>query len=198
MIFRETALKGAYIVELEPHTDARGQFARAWCREEFARRGLATEFVQGNVSVNPVRGTLRGLHYQAAPHGEVKLVRCARGAVFDVIVDLRPWSPTFRQWLGIELAPGALTMLYVPIDFAHGFQTLADDSEVQYLVSAFYAPAAGRGVRYDDPALAIRWPLPVTRISEQDRSWPLLPPEARAGTRRRQATPAQAPPRSFR
>lgn len=184
MIFEETTLPGAYLARLDPHSDARGHFARAWCRDEFARHGLATEFVQGNVSINPARGTLRGLHYQAAPHGETKLVRCVRGAIYDVIVDLRPRSPTYGKWLGVELAPAMLRMLYVPIGFAHGFQTLADDTEVNYLVSAFYAPTAGRGVCYDDPALGIPWPLPVTHISAQDRSWPLLsikPPEIGAG-----------------
>lgn len=177
MIFRKAALDGAYIIELEPHTDERGRFARAWCRQEFARRGLATDFVQGNVSVNPVHGTLRGLHYQAVPHGEAKLVRCVRGAIYDVIVDLRSWSPTYRQWIGVELTPDSFRMIYVPVDFAHGFQTLVDDTEVNYLVSAFYASEASRGVRYDDPALAIAWPVPVTRISAQDRSWPLLAAE---------------------
>lgn len=178
MIFRELPLRGAYLVELEPHSDQRGQFARAWCREEFGRQGLATDFVQGNVSVNPEPGTLRGMHYQLAPHREVKLVRCVRGAIYDVIVDLRPNSPTYLRWTGVQLSQGTLCMLYVPEDFAHGFQTLQADCEVNYLVSAFFAPDAGAGVRYDDPALAIDWPLPVTRISEKDRAWPLL--EARS------------------
>lgn len=174
MIFHETTLSGAYLVQLEPHADERGSFARAWCRREFARYGLATDFVQGNVSTNPARGTLRGLHYQAGRHGEVKLVRCVRGAVYDVIVDMRPNSPTHLEWIGVELTPRELRMVYVPTGFAHGFQTLVDDTEVNYLVSAFYAPDAARGVRYDDPALAIEWPLPVTLISAQDKSWPLL------------------------
>lgn len=174
MIFRELPLAGAYLIELEPHRDERGLFARAWCREEFGRLGLATDFVQGNVSVNPEPGTLRGLHYQRAPHGEAKLVRCVRGAIYDVIVDLRRDSPTYLQWIGTELSPAALRMLYVPEDFAHGFQTLEPDSEINYLVSAAYAPEAGAGLRYDDPALAVDWPRPVTRISDQDRSWPLL------------------------
>lgn len=176
MIFRETALKGAYLIELEPHQDDRGQFARAWCRDEFARHGLCEDFAQGNVSVNPSPGTLRGMHYQALPHGEVKLVRCVRGAIYDVIVDLRSGSPTHREWFGVELTPAALRMLYVPVGFAHGFQVLARDSEVNYLVSSPYAPGAGRGVRYDDPALGIKWPAPVTRVSAQDRAWPLLEP----------------------
>lgn len=174
MIFHELPLAGAYLIELQPHTDARGQFARAWCREEFSRQGLVTDFVQGNVSVNPEVGTLRGMHFQRPPHGEVKLVRCVRGAIYDVIVDVRPSSPTYRQWVGVELSPKALKMLYVPVDFAHGFQTLQPDSEVNYLVSAAYAPGAGAGWRYDDPALGIDWPLPVTLVSDQDSNWPLL------------------------
>jgi len=174
MIFRELSLAGAYLVELQPHTDARGQFARAWCREEFGNQGLATDFVQGNVSVNPKVGTVRGMHYQRQPHGEVKLVRCVRGAIYDVIVDVRPESPTFRRWVGVELSPKTLTMLYVPVDFAHGFQTLQPDSEVDYLVSAAYAPGAGAGLRYNDPTLGIEWPLPVSCISSQDLGWPLV------------------------
>lgn len=174
MIFRELKLPGAYLIELQPHTDARGQFARAWCREEFRKQGLATDFVQGNVSVNPHAGTVRGMHYQRAPHGEVKLVRCVRGAIYDVIVDVRPDSPTYLQWVGVELSPKALTMLYVPVDFAHGFQSLEPDSEINYLVSSAYAPGAGAGLRYDDPALAIDWPLAVSQISTQDQGWPLV------------------------
>ena len=174
MLFRETPLRGAYLIELQPHRDERGEFARAWCREEFAREGIDIAMVQGNVSINPTRGTLRGMHYQLAPHEEAKLVRCVRGAIYDVIVDIDPTSPSFRRWYGVELTPQSNTMLYVPPTCAHGFQTLHDDSEVNYLVSAPYAPAAARGLRYDDPALAIAWPLPVSRVSAADRSWPLL------------------------
>jgi dTDP-4-dehydrorhamnose 3,5-epimerase len=174
MIFRETALKGAYIVELERFTDDRGHFARAWCRDEFAKHGIDTVFVQANVSVNPVRGTLRGLHFQLPPHGEVKMVRCVRGAVYDVAVDVRPGSPTFGKWFGVELTQDNFLMSYIPDGFAHGFQSLVEDSEVNYLVSNFYSPAASTGLRYDDPALGIDWPLPVTRISERDRTWKLL------------------------
>lgn len=174
MIFHEAPLEGAYTIELDAYSDERGHFARSWCREEFARQGLSFELVQGNVSVNPVRGTLRGLHYQIAPHQEVKLMRCVRGAIYDVIVDVRPRSATFGKWFGVELTPASFRMLYVPTGFAHGFQTLADDTEVNYLVSAPYVPDAGRGLRYDDPELAIAWPLPVTRISKQDRSWPQI------------------------
>lgn len=174
MIFRETRLPGAYLVEIEPRGDDRGLFARTWCRREFADHRLETEFVQSSISVTTLRGTIRGLHYQRPPHGEVKLVSCVRGAIYDVIVDLRPGSPTFRQWLRVEMTGGSHQMLYIPREFAHGFQTLEDDTEVSYMVSAFYAPDAATGVRYDDPALGIDWPMPVTEISERDRAWPLL------------------------
>jgi dTDP-4-dehydrorhamnose 3,5-epimerase len=174
LIFHELPLVGAYLVELTPHKDDRGSFARMWCREEFAKQGLATDFVQGNASINPDAGTLRGMHYQESPHGEVKLVRCLRGAIYDVIVDLRADSPSYLDWIGVELSPAKLEMLYVPEGFGHGFVTLKPDSEVNYLVSAAYAPGAGRGVRYDDPALGIKWPITVARISGQDQGWPLL------------------------
>jgi dTDP-4-dehydrorhamnose 3,5-epimerase len=174
MIFHDTALGGAFLIELQPHSDERGQFARAWCREEFARQGIDIGIAQANVSINPAKGTLRGLHWQAAPHGEAKLVRCVRGAVLDVIVDIDPRSPSYLRWIGVGLDPVSRRMLYVPPTCAHGFQTLVDDTEVNYLVSAPYAAAAGRGLRFDDPALAIDWPLPVTRISRQDSSWPLI------------------------
>lgn len=173
MLFRETPLKGAWLVELQPHRDERGEFARVWCRDEFARQGIDIAMVQGNVSINPARGTLRGLHYQMAPHGEAKLVRCVRGAIYDVIVDIDPASPSYRRWYGVELTPDS-PMLFVPTTCAHGFQTLLDDTEVNYLVSAAYAPGAARGLRYDDPALAIGWPLPVSCISAADRRWPSL------------------------
>jgi dTDP-4-dehydrorhamnose 3,5-epimerase len=174
MIFHETSLRGARLIELQPHIDDRGRFARAWCREEFARHGIDVEIAQGNVSINPTKGTMRGLHWQVAPHGEAKLVRCVRGAIFDVAVDIDPESPSYLRWFGVELSAANQRMLYVPTTCAHGFQTLADDTEVNYLVSSPYAPKAGRGLRYDDPALAIEWPLPVTLISDQDKSWPLL------------------------
>lgn len=192
MIFRETALRGARVIELEPHTDDRGQFVRTWCREEFARHGLDVEFAQSSVSINPKQGTVRGLHWQAAPHAEAKLVRCVRGAIYDVIVDIEPRSATFGNWIGMTLTPQSQFMLYVPKGFAHGFQTLVDETEVNYLLSSPYVAAAGRGVRYDDPTLAISWPLPVSRISDRDRSLPLLDrrssPQVSAGP-----TPASAP-----
>jgi dTDP-4-dehydrorhamnose 3,5-epimerase len=174
MIFRETTLKGAWIVEAEPHVDERGQFVRTWCREEFADHGLNADFVQSGVSTNTERGTLRGMHWQAEPHEEVKLVRCVRGAIHDVIVDIRPNSPTFANWVGLTLTPQSQLMLYVPKGFAHGFQTLTDDTEVHYLLSCAYVASAGRGLRHNDPSLAIEWPLPVSRISDRDGSWPLL------------------------
>lgn len=174
MIFRELKLPGAYLIELEPHTDDRGHFARAWCRKEFSEHGLVTEFVQGNVSVNPESGTLRGMHYQKPPHAEVKLIRCVRGSIYDVIVDIRQDSATYLQWVGVELAPSRFRMLYVPEKFAHGFQTLEPDTEVNYLVSAFYTPGVEAGLRYDDPALGIEWPRPVSLISEKDRTWPAI------------------------
>jgi dTDP-4-dehydrorhamnose 3,5-epimerase len=174
MIFRELPLAGAYSIELEPHGDERGQFIRTWCRDEFARHGLDVALVQTAVSTNARRGTLRGLHWQAAPHEETKLIRCARGAIYDVIVDIRPESPGFGQWFGLTLTPQSQLMLFVPQGFAHGFQSLADDSEVSYQLTAAHAPAGARGLRHDDPVLAIGWPLPVSRISDRDRSWPLL------------------------
>lgn len=179
MLFHETKLAGAFVIEPEPRRDDRGFFARTWCRDEFAARGLEVNFVQRNLSANPVCGTLRGMHWQAAPHGEVKVVRCTRGAIYDVIVDMRPESATYRQWIGVELDETNYRMLYIPRDFAHGFQTLTDNVEVSYLVSHPYTPSAGRGIRYDDPAVGISWPRPVSRISEQDRAWaPLQPADA--------------------
>lgn len=178
MIFHETPIKGAFLIELQPHVDERGQFARAWCREEFAREGIDIEVLQANVSINPTRGTMRGLHWQVAPFGEAKLVRCVRGALFDVIVDIDPTSPTYRAWCGFSLSPDKPQMVYVPQNCAHGFQTLVDDTEANYLVSTPYAAAAGRGLRYDDPAVGITWPLPVSLISKQDASWPLLDAES--------------------
>lgn len=174
MIFRETRLPGAYVIEIEPRGDDRGLFARTFCRREFADQRLELEFVQSSISVTTRRGTIRGLHYQRPPHGEAKLVSCVRGAIHDVIVDLRPGSPTFRQWLPVEMTGGSHRMLYIPCEFAHGFQTLEDETEVSYMVSAFYAPDAATGIRHDDPALGIDWPLPVVEISERDRGWPLL------------------------
>lgn len=171
MQFTPIAIAGAYQIELEPRSDERGFFARAWCQQEFAAHGLATNFVQANLSSNLRKGTLRGMHYQLAPHAEAKLVRALRGAIFDVIVDLRPDSPTFRHWAGVELSGANRRALYLPEGCAHGFQTLEDDSDVFYQVSAFYAPGVEAGVAYNDPAFAIAWPLPVSVISAKDQSW---------------------------
>ena len=172
MEFSETSLKGAYVVRLKKIQDERGYFARGWCREEFLQHGLNPQMVQLNVGFSHRLGTVRGLHYQLAPHGEAKYVRCTRGAIYDVIIDLREGSPTVRQWFGIELTPDSGLMLYAPEGFAHGYQSLQDDTETYYMTSAPYAPAAARGVRYDDPAFGVRWPLPVSVISEADRDWP--------------------------
>jgi dTDP-4-dehydrorhamnose 3,5-epimerase len=172
MIFTETRLAGAYVIDPQLLQDDRGFFARSWCQREFEAHGLTPRVVQANLSYNKRKGTLRGMHYQLPPHAEAKLVRCTRGAILDVIADLRPGSATAGQWIGVELTAENHRMLYVPEGFAHGFQTLADDTEVTYQVSEFYTPGAERGVRYDDPALGITWPLPVSVISEKDRSWP--------------------------
>jgi dTDP-4-dehydrorhamnose 3,5-epimerase len=172
MIFEPMSLAGAFIVEPELRRDARGFFARTWCREEFAAQGLNAGLAQCSVSLTDRRGTVRGMHYQDAPHQEAKLVRCVRGAIHDVIVDLRPASPTFRRHCAVELRAGSYRMVYVPEGVAHGFQTLEDDTEVAYQMSAFHRPDAARGVRWDDPAFAIRWPEPVRLISDRDRSYP--------------------------
>ncbi len=172
MIFTETRLKDVYIIELEKREDQRGFFARAWCQREFEEHGLVAQVVQTNVSYNIYKGTLRGMHYQIAPHSETKLVRCTQGAIYDVVIDLRPGSPTFKQWFGVELTSQNYRMLYVPEGFAHGFQTLEDHAEVTYQVSQFYTPGAERGVRYNDPAFGIEWPLEIKSISDKDKNWP--------------------------
>lgn len=172
MIFSPTELNGACRVELKRIEDARGFFARAWCRQEFTEHGLNPDLKQMNVAFSHRRGTLRGMHFQESPHAEAKLVRCTRGALYDVIIDLRPASPTFRRWLGVELTADNRQMLYVPEGCAHGYQTLADETEMYYQTTEFYAPRAARGVRYNDPAFAVKWPLPVAVISEADQQWP--------------------------
>lgn len=172
MIFKESYLKGAYVIELEKLQDERGFFARAWCQREFEIHGLTARIAQANISHNVKRGTLRGMHYQAAPHEEAKLVRCTKGAIYDVIVDLREGSPTYLHWIGVELAADGHRLLYVPEHFAHGFQTLEDDTEVTYQVTQFYTPASERGIRWDDPAIGIEWPLMPSVISKKDQGWP--------------------------
>jgi dTDP-4-dehydrorhamnose 3,5-epimerase len=172
MIFDPIELEGAYVIELERRGDERGFFARTFCEREFAENGLATRMVQTNVSLSRERGTLRGMHYQVSPHSEDKLIRCTHGSIYDVIVDIREGSPTFGNWVGVELSDDNYRMLYVPKGFAHGFVTLAEDVQVSYQVSGFYEPTAERGARHDDPAFGIQWPAEPTVISEKDRAWP--------------------------
>lgn len=172
MRFLPTPLKDAVLIEPERREDPRGWFARTFCEEEFAAHGLVTRFVQQNASANPRSGTLRGMHFQHAPHAEVKVVRCTRGALFDAIIDLRPDSPTCGQWVGYELTPENGRMLYVPEGFAHGYLTLADDTEAGYLVSYPYTPGAEGGLRYNDPAFGIEWPGEIAVISDKDAAWP--------------------------
>lgn len=172
MVFTETPLIGAFLLDIEPHGDERGFFARSWCHDEFAAHGLNPRLVQCSISRNRLKGTLRGLHYQAAPYAEAKLVRCTMGAIYDVIVDLRPGSATRSRYFGAVLTADNHGALYVPEGFAHGFLTLADDSEVLYQMSEFYRPEAARGVRWNDPAFGVAWPdFPVV-ISDRDASYP--------------------------
>ena len=172
MIFRDTDIDGVWVIEAERLEDDRGFFARTWDTDEFAERGLNPQVVQCSISYNRTRGTLRGLHYQVAPHEEAKLVRCTAGAIFDVVVDMRPHSPTFTGWFGVELSAANRLALYVPEQCAHGFLTVDDDCEVQYQISQFYAPETARGVRWDDPAFGIKWPGEVVVINDRDRSYP--------------------------
>jgi dTDP-4-dehydrorhamnose 3,5-epimerase len=172
MEFSETTLRGAYVIQFKAIADHRGFFARAWCRDEFAAHGLNPDMVQLNIGFSHKAGTLRGMHYQKAPHAEAKFVRCTRGAIYDVVVDLRPNSATRGHWVGAELSADNNTMLYAPEGFAHGYQALTDDTEMYYMTSGLYAAAAATGVRYDDPGFRIEWPLPVSVISEQDKNWP--------------------------
>lgn len=172
MLFEETKLRGSFIIELERLEDQRGFFARGWCKKEFEFQGLEPSLVQANISMNKKRGTLRGMHYQISPYEEIKLIRCTRGSVYDVIVDLRKGSFTYKQWIGVKLTSDNYKMLYIPRGFAHGYQTLEDNTELFYHVSEFYNPAVERGVRYNDPAFTISWPLEVQGISHKDISWP--------------------------
>lgn len=172
MRFERTDLAGLVLVHPERHVDERGYFVRTFSAEDFAAEGLVASFPQESLSFNAKAGTVRGMHYQKAPHGETKLVRCARGAIFDVAIDLRPAEPTYLQWRGFELSAENGLSLYIPDGFAHGFQALADESEVAYAITPAFVPGAGAGVRHDDPAIDLRWPLPVSVISDKDRSWP--------------------------
>jgi len=172
--FEPTALEGAYLILIEPRSDERGFLARSFCEQEFEAHGLVNRFVQNNISFNHRRGTLRGLHYQADPYAEIKTVRCTRGAIHDVIVDIRNGSPTFGCWAAFELSAENRHMLYVPAGFAHGYQTLTDEAEVHYQMSAAYRAEAARGLRWNDPRLAIDWPEADRLVSERDRALPLL------------------------
>jgi dTDP-4-dehydrorhamnose 3,5-epimerase len=174
MIFTELALQGAWLIAPEPFTDERGSFARTFCAEEFARHSLDTIYPQHSLSTSKKRGTLRGLHFQLPPHDEVKVVRCVAGAIYDVVVDIRMGSPTYRKWVGVELSADNGHQIYVPRGFAHGHMTLTDNASVLYLISAPYAPGAAAGVRYDDPAIGVKWPMMPIVVSERDKSWPRL------------------------
>lgn len=172
MKFTETPIKGAFVIEVQKFEDDRGIFGRSFCEREFEEHGLTSRMVQTNVSFNYKKGTLRGIHYQIDPHQESKLVRCTRGSLYDVVVDLRPGSPTYMQWFGVELTADSYRMLLIPEDCGHAFQTLEDNTEAIYQVSQFYTPGAEAGIRWNDPAIGIKWPLPVSVISEKDANWP--------------------------
>jgi dTDP-4-dehydrorhamnose 3,5-epimerase len=174
MIFRETKLQGAFVMEPERFEDERGFFAHGWSPAELAAHGLEAPLVESAISFNKKKGTLRGMHYQESPHGQIKIVRCTMGAIYDVIIDLRLGSPTFKQWIGVELAASNRLMLYIPKDFAHGFQTLEDETELTYHMSHPYAPQSARGIRWDDSAFNISWPQPVSVMAERDRCYPDL------------------------
>jgi len=174
MIFHKTALQDAYLIELTPFQDDRGMFVRTFCKQEFAQIGHTKEFVQLNHSRTLQSGTIRGLHYQRAPHAEIKLIRCIRGSVYDVIIDLRIHSPTFLQHIGVELSELNMQMIYVPEGFAHGFQTLEDNTELIYHHTAYYAPHSEGGVRFNDPQFQINWPLPPSVMTEKDLNHPLI------------------------
>lgn len=171
MIFTRTPLQDAFLIQIEPISDERGFFARSWCQQEFEQHGLNPCLKQCNISFNQKRGTLRGMHYQIEPYEEDKLVRVTQGAIYDVIIDLRPYSPTYKQWFGVELTSEGYEMLYIPKGFAHGFQTLTDKAEVFYQISEFYTPDYGRGVRWNDPVFDIHWPVEDKIISSKDQSY---------------------------
>ena len=172
MIFHKTMLEGAYIIEIQKHEDERGFFSRSWCKKEYDDHGLNSSLVQENIGFSIKKGTLRGLHYQISPYEEVKVVRCTKGAIYDVIVDLRPDSKTYKKWLSIELNGDNRSILYVPEGFAQGYITLSNHTEMCYHTSQFYAPNFARGIRYDDSSFAIDWPIEVAVISEADKNWP--------------------------
>jgi dTDP-4-dehydrorhamnose 3,5-epimerase len=171
MIFSETELQGLYVIEPEGLEDERGFFARVWCENEVRGHGIEAQFVQCNISFNKRKGTLRGMHYQASPHGEAKVVRCTAGSLYDVVIDIRPESETFLQWFSVELTAEDRRLIFIPVGFAHGFQTLSDNTEVFYQMSEFYKPEYGRGIRWNDPLFNIVWPLGNRVISKKDREW---------------------------
>lgn len=173
MRFTESSISGVWLIEPDFHEDERGRFFRAWCAREFAEHGIAFVPLQANMGFSVHRGTTRGMHYQADPAAEAKLIRCTRGSIFDVALDARPGSPNYKQWFGTELSAENGCMLFVPEGCAHGYQTLEDNTEMHYMSSHVYAPSAAQGFRFDDPAFGIRWPLAATLMSEQDRNWPL-------------------------
>jgi dTDP-4-dehydrorhamnose 3,5-epimerase len=170
MIFTETKIPGVFVIELEKREDARGYFARAWCEKEFAAHGLP-KFVQTNMSLCRQKGTVRGLHYQVAPHGEAKYMRCIAGAIFDVVVDIRPDSPSYKKWFGVELSAANKKAIFVPEGLPHAYQALTDDAEVIYSTSCFYTPGAERGIRWNDPAFNIEWPIREAIVSDKDAKW---------------------------
>jgi dTDP-4-dehydrorhamnose 3,5-epimerase len=174
MRFQDTGLEGLYLIALDQKRDERGYFARTFCEDTFAQWGIASNFPQCGTAFNAIAGTVRGMHFQTAPHGEAKLVRCTRGAIHDAVVDLRPDSATYLKCYQVQLTESDGLELYVPAGFAHGYQTLTDSSEVHYMMSTNYVAAAAAGIRWDDPAISLSWPRPITGISERDRSWPLI------------------------
>ena len=171
MIFYKTKLNDAYIIEIEKLEDERGFFGRTYCEKEFENLGIVSSIKQASISFNNKKGTLRGMHYQTIPNEEAKWVRCSKGAIYDVIIDLRPESPTYLKWLGVELNEDNNMMLYIPPNFAHGLLTLADNTEITYLISEFYSPKSARGIRWNDPAIGIEWPIEIRVISDRDRCW---------------------------
>jgi dTDP-4-dehydrorhamnose 3,5-epimerase len=174
MQFSKTHVTNAWLIDPSPHKDERGRFMRAWCKKEFTEHKIQFTPVQANMGFSVNKGTIRGMHYQKTPASEAKLVRCTKGAIFDVALDINPKSPTYTQWIGAELNPLNARMLYVPKNCAHGYQTLEENTEIHYMTSAYYTPNLVRGIRYDDPAFKIQWPIPITVISDQDSQWPLL------------------------
>jgi len=174
MRFTSTGIAGAWVIDPDPREDERGRFLRAWCAKAFSDQGIEFTPVQANLGFSVRKGTVRGMHFQESPAVEAKLIRCTRGAMFDVVVDRRPESPSYGKWFGLELTPENARMLFVPERCAHGYQTLQDRTEMYYMASAYYAPAAASGLRFDDPAFGVQWPLAATVLSEQDRNWPLI------------------------